>query len=344
MMRYLYCFIRKTSLILVSCWLILFSSGGAPAREGCEKSLGWYADREFDQAIKIAYHELQDSSSNPDSRLCAYHVLGISYYAKGVGFEDSVKFYLRKIVQLNPQYAFDPNDYWPPPCRKLLYAYQQEWREAHPSLPASEVTTLAILPFENRSIADKETLDPLTKGLADMLTTELSQVVNLKIVERERLQSLLDEMGLDRSPLVDESTAVKVGKILGAQSMLFGSFMKLDEKHMRIDVRIIQTETAQLIKADKLEGDPQKLFRMVDELALKVAQHLNVAVSALERKRLEGATERSWDAVLQYSQGLRYEDEGDYRRAYQLYEKAWETDPGFVEAERKMYNLMPLIE
>jgi TolB-like protein len=344
MMRYLSCCIRRISVAFLSCLLVLFSSWGLPAREGCETNLELYADKEFDQAIKVAYNQLEDSSLNLDGRLCAYHVLGISYYAKGGSFKDSVECYLRKIVQLNPQYTFDPNDNWPPPCRKLLYKYQQEWRKAHPSLSASEVTTLAILPFENRSIEDKEALNPLIKGLADMLTTDLSKVVNLRIVERERLQSLLDEMGIDQSPLVDETTAVKVGKILGAQSMLFGSFLKLDKKHMRIDVRIVQTETAQLIKADKLEGDPKKLFRMINDLALKVAQHLNVAVSALERKRMKGATERSWDAVLQYSEGLRYEDQGDYQKAYRMYEKALETDPGFAEAERRIYNLQPLIE
>ena len=345
MSRYLSYHRRGITIILFfSCLGALIFFKGIPAREGCEAGLKLYAGKQFDQAIEVAYNQLEDSSLNMDSRLCVYKVLGISYYARGDSFKDSVEYYLKKIILLNPQYTFDPNDNWPPSCRKLIYRYQQEWRNAHPSSSASEVTTLAILPFENNSIEDIEVLDPLRKGLADMLTTDLSKVVNLRIVERERLQSLLDEMGINQSSLVEETTAVKVGKILGAQSMLFGSFTKLDKKQMRIDIRIIQTETAQLIKADKLEGDPKKLLKMISELALKVAQHLNVAVSALEKKRIEGISARSWDAVLQYSEGLRWEDQGNYQKAYQMYKKALKIDPGFVEAERKLYNLQPLVE
>jgi TolB-like protein len=334
----------KTSIVLFSCLLALFFSRGIPAWGGCKASLELYTQKKFDYAIKLAYAELEDTSLNVVSRLCTYKVLGICYYAKGDLYQDSVEFYMKEIVRLSPEYTFDPNDNWPPYCRSLIYQYQREWREADPSASTSEVTTLTILPFENRSIVDKEELDPLREGLADMLITDLSKVINLRIVERERLQSLLEELGISQSPLVDEKTAVKVGKILGAQSMLFGSFLKLDRRHMRIDVRIIKTETAELIKADKLEGNPKKLLKMIGDLALKVAQHLNVAVSALERERITGVGERSWDAVLHYSQGLRFEDQGDYNKACEMFERALKIDPGFLEAKKKLYNLQPLVE
>ena len=334
----------RALIAFFSCLLVLLLSRGIPVWGDCEATLELYAHKKFDQAIEVAYAQLGDTSLTAGSRLCAYKVLGICYYAKGDLYQDSVKFYMKEIVRLSPQYTFDPNDNWPPFCRDLIYKYQREWRKANPSPSASEVTTLAILPFKNRSIKDREELDPLREGLADMLITDLSKVVNLRIVERERLQSLLDELGIGQSPLVDETTAVKVGKILGAQSMLFGSFLKLDKKHMRIDVRIIKTETAQLIKAEKLEGDPKKLLKMIGDLALKVARHLNVAVSALERKRIKEVSGRSWEAVLQYAQGLRFEDQGNYKKAYKMFEKALKIDPGFLEAERKLYNLQPLVK
>lgn len=177
-----------------------------------------------------------------------------------------------------------------------------------------------------------------------MLITDLSKVINLKIVERERLQSLINEMGLDQSDLVDEKTAVKVGKIEGAQLILLGSFLKLDEKNVRIDARIIKTETAELVKAEKAEGNPKKLLKMINQLALKVAQHLLAAVSAIERKKMEEPPQRSWDAVLLYSEGLRWVDQGEYKKAYKKFEEALKIDPGFAEAEKKLHNLQPLVK
>ncbi len=334
----------RTLVLSSFCLLVFFSSSSTVAWGSCEKGLELYTHKSFDEALKVSYSLLTNPDLSPEDRICGWKILTISYYAKGDLYKDSVESYVKQIVELSPEYAFDPNDNWPPYCRDLLYKYQREWKKAHPSSASAKVTTLAILPFENRSIADRKELDPLREGLADMLITDLSKVVNLKIVERERLQSLLKEMGLAQSGVVDETTAAKVGRIEGAQSILFGSFLKLDKKHMRIDARIIKTETAQLIKADKVEGNPKKLLKMISELALKVAQHLNVSVSALERKKIGEVGKRSWEALLLYSKGLELEDQGEYKKAYKVFQKALKMDPDFVEAEKRFYNLQPLVK
>src|SRR5688572_24780539 len=62
---------------------------------------------------------------------------------------------------------------------------------------AAERVTVAVLYFDNNS-ADPQ-YDVLQKGLADMLVTDLSQVESLQVVEREKLQQLVDELKLQRS-------------------------------------------------------------------------------------------------------------------------------------------------
>ena len=54
--------------------------------------------------------------------------------------------------------------------------------------------TVAISYFDNTS--GSEQYNHLSKGLADMLITDLSNVKSLKIVEREKLESLLKEIDL----------------------------------------------------------------------------------------------------------------------------------------------------
>ena len=56
------------------------------------------------------------------------------------------------------------------------------------SISLADTKTVAISYFDNTS-GTKE-YDPLSKGLADMLFTHLSNVQSLKIVEREKLESL----------------------------------------------------------------------------------------------------------------------------------------------------------
>ena len=90
-----------------------------------------------------------------------------------------------------------------------------------------DIKTIAFLYFENNSLVDREELEPLSKGLADMFITEFSKLNNLKVVERARLEKLLQEMAIGQSGILEESSAQQVGKMLGAQYLVFGSFMNL---------------------------------------------------------------------------------------------------------------------
>ena len=72
-------------------------------------------------------------------------------------------------------------------------------------------STLAILYFNNQG--DKRGLDPLQKGITDMLITDLSKVPGLKVVERVRMQKMMDEMKLNMAGLTSETTAPRLGKL-----------------------------------------------------------------------------------------------------------------------------------
>src|SRR5262249_61328273 len=81
---------------------------------------------------------------------------------------------------------------------------------------------VAVLEFGNAS-ADRD-LDSLGKGLQSMVTTDLAQVPSFKLVERARLRDLEGELKLGRSGLVDNATAARVGKLLGATHLVAGTF------------------------------------------------------------------------------------------------------------------------
>ena len=65
--------------------------------------------------------------------------------------------------------------------------------------------TVAVSYFDNNT--GKAEYDPLAKGLADMLITDLGQVRALRVVEREKLNQILAELKLSRSKFIDPKTA-----------------------------------------------------------------------------------------------------------------------------------------
>src|SRR5437016_10498087 len=77
---------------------------------------------------------------------------------------------------------------------------------------------IAVLYFDNNSIGkDHADYDGVGKGIADMLITDMSQNQSVRVVERDRIQALVTEQNLTKSGAIDPTTAVRLGKIIGAQ-------------------------------------------------------------------------------------------------------------------------------
>ncbi len=186
------------------------------------------------------------------------------------------------------------------------------------------IQTLAILPFDNNSITDPEKYAPLSNGLAAMLITDLSKNDSvLKVIERNKIKSILKEIALGQLGGVDESTAIKAGKILGAQSIGFGSFTIMGDM-MRMDVRIIKVESSELVMAESVSGEIKNFMALETELATKIADTLKTSL-----KEVPGKSKSSIDAALYFSKGLDAMDKGNKKKAQKFFNKAIKLDPKY---------------
>ena len=224
--------------------------------------------------------------------------------------------------------------------------------------PQSKKITLAVLYFENNSVVDKDKMEPLSKGIADMLITELTKIKAFKVVERERLNDVIDELKLQQTGVFDQSTAQKIGKLLGAQTLLLGSFMNFFGEQIRVDLRIVETETGLTLKAEEMTDDLDNLLQVVKDLALNVTEEMDIQLSSEEQAALE--QDKSSIAIqssLYYAQAVETEDkarekykQGDkdgavstYKNAIDLYQLALKNNPNLTDASRKVSNLEGLI-
>jgi curli biogenesis system outer membrane secretion channel CsgG len=203
----------------------------------------------------------------------------------------------------------------------------QTVRKTGEKIPASQdwlPDTLAILHFDNFSVTDKDQFDPLKKGISAMLITELRQSgTGIRLLEREKIRSLMDEIRLNIDGTVDQSSAIKVGKIYGAQAITFGSFIVL-EKKVRIDARIVRVETSEVVMADSVVGSSSEFMELVTMLAGKIAGSLNM------RFRPEpGISESDIRAAVFFSRGVEAMDRGDTEDARRLFAEAVKRDPAY---------------
>jgi TolB-like protein len=172
---------------------------------------------------------------------------------------------------------------------------------------------IAVLYFDNSSASP--TLDPLKTGLADMLTTDLVAAAELRVVEREKLNSVLKELKLQQDGGIDPTTAQRVGKLLGAEYLLMGSFFELMSQ-LRIDCRIVNVETGEIVKSFGITGKPNDFMDLERHLVSRIAGCLAPAPDGSESSQpLQPAVPAPFDTVLTYSRAVQLYDSGNRKAA-----------------------------
>jgi len=198
--------------------------------------------------------------------------------------------------------------------------------------------TVAISYFDNTS--GLEEYNSLSKGLADMLITDLSNVKSIQIVEREKLESLLKEIKLGEGKFMDESTAQKLGKGLGASYMLTGSYLILGET-MRIDARLVNVGTGEVSMGEEITGEKNTFFELEKNLVEKLIETLKIPLPKSEGVKVRKIHTTSFESFNAYSTALDAYDKGKYQESQKYLEKAVEIDGDFEIAWDKL-DTVPL--
>jgi len=224
---------------------------------------------------------------------------------------------------------------------KVLYRQQMQieakqalLEESQLDIAAVPTNTIAVLYFENKG--NMRNLDPLQKGIADMMITDFSKVRSVRIVERIRLQKLMEELNFGESGMVDERTAPRLGKLLGAFRLVKGSFFDLTSEKLRIDALVAQTRSGQLDGVTDISGDMKEFFRLEKELVFKILGELKISITDEEREAILEVPTENFFAFLQYSHGMDFEDKGMYTQAIQSYTGAVQSDPSFSQARSSL--------
>ena len=307
-----------------------------------EKAIDTYQSADFDGAITLLADLAGDDTGDKQVRKQALQYLGRAYVAKRM--EDEARAAMHELLELEPPLVELDPDVESPPLMNLYYEVRREFEGDYTVERADPgLQTLAIIDFNNNSITeDQAQLEPLGRGLSSLMISFFSGSTDLKVVERERLQWLLSELDLQQNrERVDQETAVRAGKLLGATAVLLGDFMKMDRRSMVINVRLVKVETGEVLMTEQVRGRPDRFYEMAEELSLKVSQSIN---AHLEKTNLGARDDtKSLDAMLSYSEGLALLEEKDYRAAYEKFLEALDYDPTYKRAQLKAESIRPLL-
>ena len=136
----------------------------------------------------------------------------------------------------------------------------------YPLTQQGDKIVIAVVDFRNTGTDTK--YDYLEKTIPETILTRMAGSGNLEIVERALLQEALREMELGMTGIIDEQTAVELGRAVGASAILLGSFVAIGDI-IRINARLIDVKTSRIIKAESVQGGvTEDIFQLMDKLAL----------------------------------------------------------------------------
>jgi TolB-like protein/cytochrome c-type biogenesis protein CcmH/NrfG len=205
-------------------------------------------------------------------------------------------------------------------------------QEQRLSTQPGNAKTVAVMPL--RFSGSDTTLRPLERGLAELIIIDLSRSHELTVVERSRIQALLDEIKLQQSGATDTATNVRAGKIIQAGRIVSGGIVQTADR-LRVDAAIVNTQTSALAGGAGNENTLEQIFAIEKAIVAQLFDSLGVRLTAEERKALELTPTRNLQAFLAYSRGLMFEDQGRYGEAARAFYEASRLDPNFVQAQQK---------
>jgi adenylate cyclase len=189
--------------------------------------------------------------------------------------------------------------------------------------PGAARLSIVVLPFTN--LSNDPAQDYFADGVTENLTTELSRIRNSFVIARNTAFTF-------KGKNVD---AKEIGKELGVRYVLEGSVQR-DQYRVRVNAQLIDAENGANLWADRFEDDVADLFKLQDEVVVRLAHMLQTELVNAEAQRSLHDRPRNPDAIDLTMRGLALLNQlvtkASSDEARDLFERALTLDPTNADA------------
>ena len=209
------------------------------------------------------------------------------------------------------------------------------------SMDQIDQSTIAVLNFLN--VIDDPEWNSLSKGLAEMIITDLSQVKSLKVLERIYLQKLIEEMQLGMSGLTDESSVPRMGRLMRARNLINGAFSIKAGQDLTVTSNLLDVISSTSVQTKEFGGNIEQIFQIEKEIVFAAIDQLGIRLTAEQKKQIGQFATRNFNAFKAYCRGLDQYDLGNFSSALLFFQDANKLDPNFALAQ-EMFDISAALE
>lgn len=318
-----------------------------------------YWESQYDRAIELAKAIIASDASS-DDKLSAYQCKACTHIATRQ--YDPAKDTIAGMLEYDPTSRFSPDTTYPP---AVIQLYNTVRDSLFPGV--TDINTVAVGDFEDNSVYQGKfgeyDFSLFQRALIHTINADLSEATDLKLVDRQRIEQITDELQLNQSGFVNPQQAVKAGELFGAQSFIFGQYMILSKNKVRIDARVVHTATGEIVLTKQVtgdfSGDPEKFLALEKELVLALASGIDqIRNGSGEESRMRDKAEAYFDlkddgmkkrkgyveGKFLEAEALGLEDEGKFAEAQEVWKQILEVDPKNTVAPVRIRVLDTLLQ
>lgn len=217
----------------------------------------------------------------------------------------------------------------------LVFAGWLLWRHksgviSRAVLPVEVRKSVAVLGFH--SLSGRAADAWLATALSEMLRTELSGGEKLRLVSGEDVANLRIASPWSQTDTLDQETTARVGNALSSDMLVLGSYTVIgnpEHGQIRIDVRMQDARTGEVLIEFAEIGSTQDLFRLISRVGTKLRDRLGVPLQETEAAGVIASLPLNPGAARLYALGLAKLRQFDALAAKDLLLQATQAEPKF---------------
>jgi TolB-like protein/DNA-binding winged helix-turn-helix (wHTH) protein/Tfp pilus assembly protein PilF len=193
---------------------------------------------------------------------------------------------------------------------------------------APQITSLAVLPFENLSRDPEQ--EYFADGMTDELITNLGKIGALRVISRT---SVMSYKGARRR-------LAQVARELNVDGVVEGTVLRSGE-HVRITAQLIRVSPEEHLWAESYESDLRDVLTLQEDVAQDIAREIRVKLTPRERAGLSSARPVNPEAHQAYLRGLylwNKRTEQDLEKSIDYFNEAVGRDPTYALAYAGLAN------
>ncbi len=222
-----------------------------------------------------------------------------------------------------------------------LYLLHTPSREVGITAPARR-RTVAVLNFKNSTSHPEAAW--LSTALPEMLTTELAAGEKLRTITGDEVAQMKIDLSLPDSDSLAAQNLVQVGKTLGADLVVLGSYVALSGGQLRLDLHLLDVAAGETLLSVKETGEEANLFDLVSRAGAQLRDKCGVGqVNPGDQAAVRAALPSTPEASKLYAEGLAKLRVRDAIAARDLLQKAVAADPNHALAHSALADAWTLL-